>query len=444
MSRHIAIDLGASNGRIIAGGFSDESCLNIEEVYRFPNSYILRNGHLCWDNERLFENILQGLKLASGKYDDIESIAVDSWGVDFALVDIDGNIIGDTLCYRDARTEGVMEKVFSLISPLEHYKVTGIQQMSINTLFQLYSLFSEKKEDLEKAHRLLFTPDYYAWKLCGVMVNEYSIASTSELLDAYRREWDYDLINKLGFPAHIFGKIVKSGTILGNITAEVSERTSLSRDVKVIAACGHDTACAVASLGFIPENSAYLSSGTWSLLGIKTDSAILSEEAFKGGFTNEGGYGGSIRFLQNITGLWILQSLMKEWGRSDYPQVIEEARQSDISLYIDIDDSSLINPVVMERAVLELCKKRCSEELPLTQGDYTKIILLSLAHRYKKGLSDIENVSGRKIDTLYILGGGSKNTYLNELTEEITGRRVILGQCEATAYGNIIIQHDAI
>lgn len=447
MSRYIAIDLGGGSGRVICGEVIGES-INLEEIYRFPNNQITRNGHLCWNHESILKNILIGLGKAASKYDDIISIGIDSWGVDFALVDKNGNIIGDTVCYRDNRTEGMMENVFSIISPSEHYSKTGIQQMSINTLFQLYSLKKnvnkESGIDIFKDARLLFTPDYYAYKLCGVMANEYTIASTSELLDANTRNWDFELIDKLGLPKNILGDIIQPGTKLGNITKDIALQTGLKENVKVIATCGHDTACAVASLGEIPLNSAYLSSGTWSLLGIKINTPILSEQARLAGFTNEGGDKGCIRFLQNITGLWTLQCLMRQWKREDYPTLLEEARKSNFNIFIDIDDDSLVNPKNMEKAIYNLInktKKIDLQEIVLTHGDYIKIILLSLANRYKKGLSDLEKISGKKISTLYIMGGGSKNTYLNELTQKATGIKVIPSNSEATALGNILIQN---
>lgn len=438
MARYIAIDLGGGSGRVIVGKQLN-GVVEIEEISRFTNQQIERNGSLCWDSKLIFDNIMAGLTKAAQQYDDIVSIGIDSWGVDFVLIDEKGELVGDTVCYRDRRTDGIDTELFTIIDREKHYARTGIQQMSINTLMQLYALKREHPEQLHSAHRLLFTPDYYAYKLCGIMANEYTIASTSELLDAKTKGWDRELIATLGFPDKLFGTIVKPGTTLAPISEAIATITGLPRYVNVVAVASHDTASAVASLGHIGSNALFLSSGTWSLLGMTLTEPVLTSDARLAGLTNEGGYNGTIRLLQNITGLWMMQSLMRQWERKDYTTLLHEAERSTMTTVVDVDDPSLVSPNNMEEAIAQLC----GDKKPKSNGDFVKVALLSLAHRYKKGVAQLEAISGQNIENIYIIGGGSKNGLLNRLTADVTGKKVIVGDSEATAIGNIVVQINA-
>lgn len=313
---YLAIDFGGGSGRVIAGCLS-EGELVLDTIYRFPNRQVRMGGHVYWDFLSLFEDMKTGIRMAVEKGYTLKSIGIDTWGVDFGLIDKQGNLVGNPVCYRDSRTDGMPEQVFRRIDPRTHYAVAGTQVMAINTLFQLYAMKQKGSPLLEVADKLLFMPDLFSYFLTGVANNEYSIASTSELMDIQARQWNYPLIRELGLPEHLFGNIVMPGESRGTLKPEVKEELGLEYDVEVIAVASHDTASAVYAVPPAAggEVTAFLSSGTWSLLGVLTDVPILSEEARMNGFTNEGGAEGKICFLQNITGLWILQKLMGEWAK---------------------------------------------------------------------------------------------------------------------------------
>ncbi|MDE6215336.1 rhamnulokinase family protein [Bacteroides sp.] len=440
----LAIDFGGGSGRVIAGYTSDgELCL--DTIYRFQNRQVRMGGHLYWDFLSLFEDMKSGIRMAVEKGYKINSIGIDTWGVDFGLIDKNGNLIGNPVCYRDSRTDGMPEKVFSLIDRSEHYSVSGTQVMSINTLFQLYAMKEENNPLLAVADKLLFMPDLFSYFLTGVANNEYSIASTSELMDIKARAWNYGLIRELGLPEHLFCDIVMPGQERGVLKPEIREELGLDYDVKVVAVASHDTASAVYGVPVKEDGkvTAFLSSGTWSLLGVVTDEPILSEEARINGFTNEGGVDGKICFLQNITGLWILQKLMSEWaeeGRcTEYDVLIPAAEEADISSVVDVDNSSFTSPLNMAEAISAYCKES-GQQVPQTQGEFVKCVLMSLAERYRKGIEGLDKLLPRPVERLHIIGGGSQNKYLNRLTALATGLEVEAGPVEATAIGNILVQ----
>lgn len=440
----LAIDFGGGSGRVIAGYTSDgELCL--DTIYRFQNRQVRMGGHLYWDFLSLFEDMKSGIRMAVEKGYKINSIGIDTWGVDFGLIDRNGNLIGNPVCYRDSRTDGMPEKVFSLIDRSEHYSVSGTQVMSINTLFQLYAMKEENNPLLAVADKLLFMPDLFSYFLTGVANNEYSIASTSELMDIKARAWNYGLIRELGLPEHLFCDIVMPGQERGVLKPEIREELGLDYDVKVVAVASHDTASAVYGVPVKEDGkvTAFLSSGTWSLLGVVTDEPILSEEARINGFTNEGGVDGKICFLQNITGLWILQKLMSEWaeeGRcTEYDVLIPAAEEADISSVVDVDNSSFTSPLNMAEAISAYCKES-GQQVPQTQGEFVKCVLMSLAERYRKGIEGLDKLLPRPVERLHIIGGGSQNKYLNRLTALATGLEVEAGPVEATAIGNILVQ----
>lgn len=441
---YIAVDFGGGSGRVIAG-YTSEGKLELDTIYRFQNRQVRMGGHIYWDFLSLFEDMKKGLKMAVDKGYHILSIGIDTWGVDFGLIDSNGNLLGNPVCYRDPRTEGMPEKVFAMIDRAEHYSVSGTQVMDINTLFQLYAMKQENSSILSVADKLLFMPDLFSYYLTGVANNEYSIASTSELMDIKNRTWNYSLILELGLPEHIFCNIVMPGEDRGCLKPEIKEELGIDYDVKVIAVASHDTASAVYA---VPEDkegrvSAFLSSGTWSLLGVVTDSPILSEEARVNGFTNEGGVDGKICFLQNITGLWILQKLMSEWAESgkctDYDVLIPAAEEASIASVIDVDDARFVSPINMAETICDYCKET-AQQLPQTQGEFVKCVLLSLAERYRKGIEGLNRLLPTPVEKLQIIGGGSQNKYLNRLTSISTGLEVEAGPVEATAIGNIKAQ----
>ena len=414
----------------------------MEEVHRFPNRQVRLGKHVYWDFPALFADMKDGLKKAAAKGYKVESIGVDTWGVDFGLIDRDGNLLGNPVCYRDARTAGVPEKVAKILNPSDHYATTGIQVMEINTLAQLYSL--KGSAQLEAAEHLLFMPDLFSYFLTGVANNEYCIATTSELMDAKRRNWSWETIKVLDLPERIFGKIVMPGTVRGTLTKEVAEETGLGA-VKVVAVGSHDTASAVAAVPAVEGDGAvaFLSSGTWSLLGLELPEPILTEEARLAQFTNEGGVGGRIRFLQNITGLWILQRLMAEWEergeKQTFGELLPAAEKAEIKSLIPVADAAFMNPASMEAAIITYCRDT-NQPVPQTKAEITRCVLQSLAAKYREAISGVAGLLPNPLKRLHIIGGGSQNALLNQLTADALGIPVWAGPVEATAMGNILVQ----
>lgn len=441
---YLAIDFGGGSGRVMAG-YPSGGELQLETIYRFQNRQVRMNGHIYWDFLSLFEDMKKGIRMAVDKGYRIRSIGIDTWGVDFGLIDKLGNLVGNPVCYRDSRTDGMPEQVFGSIDPRTHYAVAGTQVMAINTLFQLYAMKLEGNPQLEIADKLLFMPDLFSYFLTGVANNEYSIASTSELMDIRNCRWNYPLIRELGLPEHLFCDIVMPGESRGVLKPEVMEELGLDYEVEVIAVTSHDTASAVYAVPSADngEVTAFLSSGTWSLLGVLTDAPILTEEARVNGFTNEGGAEGKICFLQNITGLWILQKLMGEWAEAgqctDYDVLIPAAEEAQFASVIDVDDAQFTSPVNMADTIVSYCRES-GQQVPQTQGEFVKCVLLSLAERYKKGIEGLNRLLPRPVTKLQIIGGGSQNRYLNRLTAQATGLQVAAGPVEATAIGNIRAQ----
>lgn len=439
---YLAADFGGGSGRVIAGWLNDGR-LVMEEIHRFPNRQVRLGKHVYWDFPALFADMKDGLKKAAAKGYEVESIGVDTWGVDFGLIDRDGNLLGNPVCYRDARTAGVPEKIAQLINPTDHYATTGIQVMEINTLSQLYSM--KGSAQLEAAEHLLFMPDLFSYFLTGEANNEYCISTTSELIDAKRRNWSWETIKTLDLPERIFGKIVMPGTVRGTLTKELAEETGLGA-VKVVAVGSHDTASAVAAVPAVEaegETMAFLSSGTWSLLGLELPQPILTEEARLAQFTNEGGVGGRIRFLQNITGLWILQRLMAEWEergeKQTFGELLPAAEKAEIESLIPVADAVFMNPASMEAAILTYCKET-NQAVPQTKAEITRCVLQSLAAKYREAISGIEPLLPNPLKRLHIIGGGSQNALLNQLTADTLGIPVWAGPIEATAMGNILVQ----
>lgn len=438
---YLAADFGGGSGRIIAGSLLNGT-LELEEIHRFPNRQVRLGNHVYWDFPALFEDMKTGLKSAAQKGYNIAGIGIDTWGVDFGLIDRHGNLLGNPICYRDSRTDGMPAEVFKTLDPQEHYSQTGIQVMAINTLFQLYSMKLNQDVQLELAHRLLFMPDLFSYFLTGTANNEYCIASTSELLDARQRSWSAPTIRTLGLPEHLFGEIIFPGTIRGKLKEDIARETGLGA-VDVIAVGSHDTASAVAAVPATECPIAFLSSGTWSLLGAEVEQPILTEEARQAGFTNEGGVGGRIRFLQNITGLWILQRLMSEWKargeEQSYDTIIPQAEAAKIDTIIPVDDAAFMNPENMEAALISYCREH-ELRIPQDKAEMVRCVIQSLAFRYRQAVEQLNHCLPSPIRQLNIIGGGSQNKLLNQLTADELGIPVYAGPVEATAIGNILTQ----
>ena len=444
MKRYIAADFGAGSGRVIVGTRliaseqNDIPSIQLEEIHRFENNQKMIDGHLRWDFNALFNELKTGLKKAFAKYgDEIESIGIDTWGVDYGLLDKDGKLISTPVCYRDDRTKGMLELAFEKLPKEEFFQRAANQFMEINTAFQLLSSVSE----LESADKLLFMPDLFNYFLTGKCCNEFTISSTSQLLNSLTHQWDDVVFDRLGLPKRLMQEIVYPGTVIGRLTDELAEE--LGGNANVVAVGSHDTASAVASISDAGDDWAFISSGTWSLMGTPAKEPIISQEAFDSAFTNEGMTDGRIRFLKNITGLWLIQQLVKEWEQEgykcDYSELVKEAEQSTLSSYFDVDDASFMNPEKMSEAITSYLKER-NEIVPVTKGDFMRCICISLAKKYAEVKAQMERCTNKKINKIYIVGGGSRNQLLNRLTAEFTGCEVVKGEVEATAMGNILVQ----
>lgn len=442
--RFIAFDLGAGSGRAALGRLSGGK-LSMEEIHRFPNEIIREGDHLYWDIEALFSNIVEGLRKAAAAGIEPDAVGIDTWGVDVVLFDKEGRLLGNPYCYRDSQTEAIPERFFrEVISREELYSRTGIQVMNFNTLFQLYALSLRDDAMLRSAARIMFLPDALTYMLSGAQVTEYTIASTSHFLNPLSRQLDRELLEKIGVKAELFAPMVMPGTQVGCIKDEIAERCGLRRGIPVITVAGHDTASAVAAVPSQDENFAYLSSGTWSLMGVETKQPILTSDAAAANITNEGGVEGTTRFLKNITGMWIVENLLREWrGQGfnySYQQMISMARSAaPARQHINPDDASFTAPENMQRAIDKYLSEKGLPAL-VTHSDYLRCVFESLALRYKEVLEMIKSLAPVKIDRLHVIGGGSRNELLNEFTREALGIPVIAGPAEATAAGNLMMQ----
>lgn len=445
ITNFFAVDLGATSGRTILGSISND-VIELREINRFQNKIIEANGHFYWDFLSLYQSIIEGLKIIASEDIKIESIGIDTWGVDFVCFDKAGEILGNPYSYRDPHTNGAQEKLFKTIDRETIYKTTGIQFMNFNSLFQLFAIKSRNTEKLAHVDKILFMPDALSYMLTGKMVTEYSIASTSQLLDAQTKKFDKKLLETLELNENNFGSFVFPGTEIAELSDSVQKQTGLG-NVKVIAVAGHDTASAVAAIPASDKNFAYLSSGTWSLMGIESDLPVINDASFKLNFTNEGGVDAKIRFLKNICGMWLLERCRLEWGvtseDSSYPRLIEEAQKSEaFRSFINPDAPCFANPISMVKAIQDYCKTT-SQQVPQTKAEITRCIFESLAMRYKQILMDLQSFATFPIEKLHVIGGGSKNKLLNQFTSSALGIPVIAGPTEATAIGNIMIQAKA-
>ena len=440
-----AVDLGATSGRTIAG-FITAGKVKLEELTRFPNNLIETGGHFYWDIYALYFEIIKGLKLVARRGLKIESIGIDTWGVDFVCIGDDGALLRNPIAYRDPYTFGAMDEYFAnAVSKEEVYRATGIQFMNFNSLFQLYAMKRDGNSALKNASKILFVPDALSWMLTGKAVCEYTIASTSQLLNPVTKDLDEKLLGSLGLERGMFGEMVMPGHKIGVLTEEVQKMTGLGA-VPVIAVAGHDTASAVAAVPAKDEHFAYLSSGTWSLMGIETKEPIINELSYKRNFTNEGGVEGTTRFLKNICGMWLLERCRKEWGDdapADYGTLLSEAMKVEaFRSIINPDDEMFANPSNMQQAIKDYCAKT-GQHVPGGYAEICRCIFESLALRYRQVAGYLKEMASFPIDTLHIIGGGSLNDYLNQFTANATGLTVLAGPQECTALGNIMLQAKA-
>jgi len=437
---YLAVDFGAGSGRVMLGALEDT--LKLREVHRFPNLQISVLGRMHWDILRLFFELEQGLAMTAGLgHRSVDGIGVDTWGVDFGLLGRGDTLLGNPVCYRDSRTDGMMDLAFKKISKDAIYRSTGIQFLQLNTVFQLLSMVESHDPLLDAAEKLLFMPDLFHFLMTGNTVTEYTIATTSQLLNAKTCKWEPELFESLNIPADIMQDIVAPGTGLGPLLPEIVRETGLKANV--IASASHDTASAVAAVPAGKGSWAYLSSGTWSLIGVETDKPIISVESVKGNFTNEGSVAGRIRFLKNVTGLWLLEECRRQWDKTEkrnYDVLLGEAGQAGpFRSLINPDDGRFLNPPDMPTAIAGFCRET-GQPVPETQGQFVRCILESMALKYRIVIHNLESLLGRKLDCLHIVGGGSRNSLLNQFTADATGLPVYAGPVEATAIGNILMQ----
>lgn len=431
MRRFLAIDIGASSGRHILSWMEDGR-LQLREVYRFENKMERKNGHLCWDLSYLSREILNGLCRCQELNCPPDFIGIDTWGVDFVLTDGDGNLIGDAVAYRDSRTDGVRERIAKILPTEEQYSRTGIQPQTFNTIYQLCTV----QEEQEKAARLLFIPEYLNYFLTGEMASEYTIASTSGLLDCRTRDWDREMMKQLGIRTDLFGKVEMPGVSLGCFRPEVAQTVGFSAEV--ILTASHDTASAV--LAVPEEGSLYISSGTWSLLGTELEEPITSSESLAAGFTNEGGGFGGYRYLKNIMGLWMIQSIRSELGGAhSFDDLCHMAEDSRYDAVVDVNDDCFLAPRSMSAAVRLYCEGH-GLPVPRYTGDLLQCVYRSLSESYAGAVKEVCRLTGKRFDRIHIVGGGSRDRYLNSLTAEAVGLSVVTGPTEATAAGNLLVQ----
>ena len=436
----LALDLGAESGRAMLGRFDGER-MSIEEIHRFPNTPVKLVDGMHWDVLRIFAEVKEGLKKATGEAGRIESLGVDSWGVDFGLLDRSGSLVSNPYYYRDPRTEGTEERAFERMPKAEIYGTTGIQFMPINTLNQLLAF--EGSPLLEAAETLLMTPDLIGYWLTGEKTWESTIASTSQLLDARSGDWAWGLLEKMGIPGRLFGEIEAPGTELGSLSPDIAGEAG-AEGTSVTSVASHDTASAVAAVPAEGEDFAYISSGTWSLVGMELPAPVITGDGMWANFTNEGGFGGTTRFLKNVMGLWILQECRRTWAREGHDYSYEElARLAEdaptLGALVDPDHPVFMPPGDMPLRIRRFCEAT-SQEPPRAPGEVARCVLESLALKYRWVLEKAAEITGREARMVHVVGGGVRNELLCRLTADATGLPVRAGPVEATALGNLLVQ----
>jgi rhamnulokinase len=449
MNRYLAFDLGASSGRAFVGLLENE-ILKLDEIYRFSNEAVQINGSNYWDLLRIYQELKKGMLVYKRKYGSkLASIGIDSWGVDFVLLDEKDEPVGLVHTYRDNRTRGMLERMLQKVTKEQLYNKTGIQFMPINSSTQLFSMIESKNPEIEIVKYLLMVPDYLNFLLSGKKYSEFSIVTTTQLFNPILDNWAYDIIDNLGFKRSWFVEVKESGTIIGNLKSTIADEVGLSSGIKVIAPLCHDTASAIAAIPVDNEEIsnlewAYISSGTWSLLGAELERPLINEKAMNYNFTNEGGINKTARFLKNLTGLWVIQECKRIWNKKlvdlQWNHIDQEAQSAPTFRYfIDPDDPCFLNPPNMVEEIKNYCKIH-NQEIPSSIGEIARTIYESMAFNYKRRLIELEDIINKKVRLVHIVGGGSLSTLLNQFTSNALNMPVIAGPSEATAIGNILVQ----
>ncbi len=434
---YLAIDIGASSGRHILGSLVNGKIV-LEEIYRFSNHMDLVDGSLCWDVKKLFQEIINGLKKCKEIGKIPSYMGIDTWAVDYVLLDKNDNILGKPYGYRDNRTIGMDKKVYEIISLEDLYKRTGIQKQIFNTIYQLMAVKQQEPEHLKNAVSMLMIPDYFNFLLTGIKKSEYTNASTTQLVNPITKDWDYELIDMLNINPKIFEQISMPGSFVGTFTEKITEEIGFN--CKVILPATHDTGSAVLAVPTNDDAGIYISSGTWSLLGIEQKEADCSLKSMNENFTNEGGYEYRFRYLKNIMGLWMIQSVKKEFSKDlSFGEICSLASKETISSIVDCNDERFLAPKSMIREVQNFCNET-KQQIPISEGEIAAVIYNSLAICYKNAINRLESVTGKKFECIHVVGGGANAKYLNELTAKYTGKNVYAGPTEATALGNLIVQ----
>ncbi|OEU64345.1 MAG: carbohydrate kinase [Desulfobacterales bacterium PC51MH44] len=440
----LAFDFGASSGRAVLGKYKDRK-LEIQIIHRFVNEPIEVSGHLYWNISRFLEEIKHGLiKYVDMTNEPLDGIGIDTWGSDYGLLDAKGKLLGNPYHYRDNRTDGMFEQAFSIMPREEIFKRTGIAFHPFNTIYQLLSAKINEPELLEQAETMLLMPDLIAYFLTGQKSSEYTVASTGQLVDADTRDWNKEILEIMGFPKKIFAHLQQPGAIKGNLSSTLCQEVDIP-PVPVIAVAGHDTASAIVAVPATEDKFVYLSSGTWSLLGVEVSKPVINEKTLKWNFTNEGGIEGTYRLLRNVMGLWVVQECKRQWDSegyvSEFGQLVELAKQSEpFYCFIDPDDEVFYSPGDMPTRVQRFCENT-GQKVPRHKRQILRCVFESLALKYRWVIDRLEEIVGRKrIGKLYIVGGGTKNELLNQLTADSLGQKVVAGPSEATAVGNLLVQ----
>ncbi len=436
---YLAVDIGASSGRHILGSLDAEGHIQLEEVYRFPNGVKERGGHLTWDLQELASQIIRGMQRCAEIGKIPASMGIDTWGVDYVLLDADDKLVGDSYAYRDSRTSGMDSLVFAQVPQEEIYRRTGIQHLIFNTIFQLYADLIQQPENLARARSFLMVPDYLNFLLTGRKLNEYTNATTTSLVNLQTGSWDVELLQRLGLPAEIFSDLSMPGTSVGALLPEIAGQVGFN--LEVVLPATHDTGSAVMAKPGNDDDSMYLSSGTWSLIGMELKTPRADEAARRSNFTHEGGYDKRYRFLKNIMGLWMMQNVRREFNNKySFAEQYEQARSAiAFPSRVDVNDEMFLAPPSMVEAVREYCR-RSGQQVPQTDGELLSCIYHSLAQCYRERVEELEALAGRPLGALHIIGGGCQDQLLNALTAAALGRPVYAGPVEATAIGNIICQ----
>ena len=435
---YLAVDIGASSGRHMLAWVEDE-LIRMEEIHRFSNGMAKKDGHLCWDYEKLFGDIVAGLKKCKELGKIPVSMGIDTWGVDYALLDAEGQVLGHTYGYRDSRTNGMDEVLSSIISPEDLYARTGIQKQMFNTIYQLMATKTQEPKLLDAADKLLMVPDYLNFLLTGVAKSEYTEATTGQLVNPDTKDWDYELIDMLGIKKEMFVPLSTAGTRVGGLKPELIEEVGFDLDVLQIAS--HDTASAVMAVPSMGKETVYISSGTWSLMGVENMEAICTEASRQANLTNEGGYEYRYRFLKNIMGLWMIQSVRHEYeDKYSFAELCAMAEAvKDFPSRVDVNDDSFFAPESMIGAIKEYCEKS-GQPVPQTPGEVSTVVYQSLADSYGQTVQEIRAITGKDYEAINIVGGGANADYLSQLTANSTGKTVYAGPTEATAIGNLVAQ----